>query len=100
MFELQYRVASVYTWKKKPLSVMCFCVPEPVQDVVKLGNFNVGKHEFVYEPKQVPNSLKTLGHSKMHVVFHDETGRQLWKNKRRFRILKKSEVGTYVTFLS
>eukprot|EP01084_Bolivina_argentea_P262883 444752_1 len=82
----------VYTCrKKKLLGVMCFCVLESLQDVVKLGDFDVGKHEFVYEPKHVPSNMKSRGYFKMHVSFADGAGRQLWEHKRRFRILKKSE---------
>ncbi len=61
---------------------------------MKLGDFDVGKHEFVYEPKHVPDSMKTRGHFKMHVSFIDGAGRRLWEHKRKFKILKKSEVGT------
>eukprot|EP01084_Bolivina_argentea_P262882 444751_1 len=63
----------------------------PFKDVVKLGDFDVGKHEFVYEPKHVPSNMKSRGYFKMHVSFADGAGRQLWEHKRRFRILKKSE---------
>ncbi len=69
-------------------------MPESVQDVVKLGDFDVGKHEFVYEPKYVPDSMRSRGHFKMHVSFFDGNGRHLWQHKRKFNILKKPKVGT------
>ncbi len=79
---------------------MYSCVLESVQDVVKLGDFDIGKHEFVYEAKQVPDSMKARGHFKMHVRFVDGAGKLLWQHKRRFKIWNKSEVHTHVMCVS
>jgi hypothetical protein len=59
------------------------------EQIVLMGDFAKGTHEYTFEASQVPKGTLTLGKYRMKTVFMDVHGQYLWAGLNEFRVVRE-----------
>jgi hypothetical protein len=58
------------------------------EQVVVMGDFSTGEHEFSFAESRVPVGPLSLGQYRMKTVFMDMHGKYLWAGVHNFQVIK------------